>query len=383
MKNITDKKLESILKNFSSEAKPEKMFMRSLEKKLQKQFAETYSQKQSFFSRFFKLKLQFASALVAIFFTSTTIYAYASDTVVNGDLLYPLKLGTEKVEGLLAITPERKVEYYNKMADRRMKEFTHLEQKRNRIDKPTLKEAKRLIELSEKEFTILEQQIEIQPEIDIQPETKMSIEFATPNQAETGGEPLIMQDTENKPEKDIYRERKERIIKVKEKIENTREHFEEKFEPRLEELEELEREIMEEITQDPPPNNFSPPQLPPPQNFKPNNINNLKQPEPQNSDFPINIQDTQQQQQPQPGTNNFPIQPEMNDSEQPQPFSDYLKISTPKEAPKPKEYKEMTGKQLLQEQISPNIIDYDKKPKPQTQPFQEQNPQQFQPTQHL
>ena len=254
------------------------------------------------------------------------------------------------------------------MADRRMEEFTHLEQKRNRIDKPTLKEAKRLIELSEKEFTILEHQIEIQsgeiqPEIDIRSKTEMTPEFVAPTKAEMRDEPLIMQEPKNK-----------RIIKVKEKIENTREHFEEKFEPRLEELEKLEREMMKEITQDLPFNNFSPdiqdmidaqypPPQQPPQNFKPNNINNLKQPEPQNSDFPTNIQDIQQppppQQPYQPDTTDFPIQPEMNDSKQPQPFK----------APH------------LQEQISPNVINYDKEP--QTQPFQEQTPQQFPPKKHL
>ncbi|MEK7547743.1 MAG: hypothetical protein AAB540_02520 [Patescibacteria group bacterium] len=372
MKNITDKKLESILKNFSSEAKPGKMFMRSLGGKLQKQFAETYSQEQSFFNRFFKLKLQFASALVVIFFTSTTIYAYSSDSVVNGDLLYPLKLGTEKVEGLLAVTPERKVEYYNKMADRRMEEFTHLEQKRNRIDKPTLKEAKRLIELSEKEFTILEQKIEIQPEFDIETENNIQPE-------------INIQSEKRIPPEFEPQEQQEHIIKVKEKIGNTRKHFEEKFGPRLEELEELEREMMKEITEDLPFNNFPPdiqnmineqnpqqqPQQQPPKNFQPKDVNPATQPEPPNSDFPNNIQDPQQQpkQHSQPDTNNFPIQPEINDSGQPQPFSDYLKISTPK--------KEQS--QFPPEQISPNVIDYDKEPQPQTQPFKEPTPQQFSP----
>ncbi|MCX6796786.1 MAG: DUF5667 domain-containing protein [Candidatus Falkowbacteria bacterium] len=53
-------------------------------------------------------------------------YAYASSQVVRGDILYPVKQVIERVELNLAQTPEKKVEVYNKLAERRLSEIETL-----------------------------------------------------------------------------------------------------------------------------------------------------------------------------------------------------------------------------------------------------------------
>ena len=55
-------------------------------------------------------------------------YAYASDDVVRGNILYPIKQGIEKIELSLANTPEKKIEVFTKLAERRLAEVEKLSQ---------------------------------------------------------------------------------------------------------------------------------------------------------------------------------------------------------------------------------------------------------------
>ena len=158
MKNISEPQIEKMLKRLALESRPDKDFDRMLQFKLRDKFTELYAEKEepyhkgsSFFGHLLKLKLRFVTATVLLLFTSTTIYAYNSDSITNGDLLYPLKLSVEKVEVIFARTPERKIDYYNKMAKRRIRELDTLE-KRGRIDEETVVEAERLLTIAENTY---------------------------------------------------------------------------------------------------------------------------------------------------------------------------------------------------------------------------------------
>jgi len=53
-------------------------------------------------------------------------YAYASEDVVRGNMLYPIKQGIERIELSLADTPAKKANVYNKLAERRLAEIEKL-----------------------------------------------------------------------------------------------------------------------------------------------------------------------------------------------------------------------------------------------------------------
>jgi len=63
----------------------------------------------------------YALVLVLVF-GSTSIFAYASESILPGDQLYPLKLAVEEVEKQIAITPKAKIKVRQKISERRMKE---------------------------------------------------------------------------------------------------------------------------------------------------------------------------------------------------------------------------------------------------------------------
>jgi len=56
-------------------------------------------------------------------------YAYASEGVVKGNILYPIKQSIEKIELSLADTPAKKIEVYTKLAERRLAEAEKLSEK--------------------------------------------------------------------------------------------------------------------------------------------------------------------------------------------------------------------------------------------------------------
>lgn len=216
--------LEKIIEELKKETRPDKNFEQMLKFKLSEKFQEKH-EKSGFFSGKWKFKTQLSSALLIIFCTSTTLYAYNNDSVTNGNILYPVKRSAEQVEGIFANTPEQKTQYYNKMAKRRMNELTVLKN-RGQSDETTAAEAKELIGKAETEAQdIPEEIIETNqpPEESVSPQAlqivtpvKNSINLAEDQQAVTTE---IVRPTRKKTKRD-------RAI---EEITKTREKFETDF----------------------------------------------------------------------------------------------------------------------------------------------------------
>lgn len=147
--NYTEKQVEKMLNRLAQTAKPDDGFQKRLEIRLEEKFDQKF-RKNNFWPAILRFKLRFASALIVITLTSATIYAYNSDSVVRGDLLYPLKTTAERVEGFFARTPERRTLYYEKMAKRREAEINNMREKDLYYSK-TLEERDRLLELARQE----------------------------------------------------------------------------------------------------------------------------------------------------------------------------------------------------------------------------------------
>lgn len=132
MTNRPHLKPGSALKALKKEAKPDKEFVKNLEFRLIEAFNEKYEQKErAFWRNPFRFKLYFASTLSLLLLTTTSIYAYSSGSIVNGDLLYPVKRGIEDLEKIFISSPEEEVEYFNKMTERRLTELDYLEKTLN------------------------------------------------------------------------------------------------------------------------------------------------------------------------------------------------------------------------------------------------------------
>lgn len=152
MSEQENEQLEKILHSLAREAKPEKHFEQMLRTKLRERFYTNFeantSRQKKFWNIFTRFKLQLSAAFILAIFTSTTMFAYASDDITNGHILYPLKRSAEKVEGIFANSPESKTGYYNKMAVRRMRELAVLEKKGIK-DEITIKETSNLLAKAE------------------------------------------------------------------------------------------------------------------------------------------------------------------------------------------------------------------------------------------
>lgn len=109
---------------------PTPKFTKALEQQLAIRHEQLHPAKTSgFLQAFFSgNSFKFAvSTLVVILTFSTTSYAYTSDAVTEGSILYPVKRGIEQLqESILVQTPEQKVEFYEKLADRRIRELEYL-----------------------------------------------------------------------------------------------------------------------------------------------------------------------------------------------------------------------------------------------------------------
>lgn len=154
-KEITEKELEKGFKLLKKEAKPNRDFSNALWAELDAKYSasaidgpESIKDRTSIWQRLFVLQPRLAGAAMAVLvLTSTTTYAYTSERVVNGDLLYPVKRAVEQVEQAVS---SDKVAYYEKMANRRVKEVEYLREEERR-DEPTEEAAARMLELAEKE----------------------------------------------------------------------------------------------------------------------------------------------------------------------------------------------------------------------------------------
>lgn len=170
MQENNDKQLEKRLQAMAKEAKPDKNFEQMLKVRLRERFHVYHENKTArrigFWNRF---KIQLSSAFVITIFASTTMYAYASDDITNGHILYSLKRSAEKVEEVFATSPESKTNYYNKMAGRRMREIAVL-QKRGIKDEATIKETDNFLaraELAAREVPDEEIQVQNDDQSDI------------------------------------------------------------------------------------------------------------------------------------------------------------------------------------------------------------------------
>jgi|GEM_PF-3138313 len=73
--------------------------------------------------------------IVVIALGSTSIYAYASNDVLPGNQLYPLKIVLEKIEQNIAIDKTAKIANLEKVSSRRLREAVELSQKNSDSDK--------------------------------------------------------------------------------------------------------------------------------------------------------------------------------------------------------------------------------------------------------
>lgn len=112
------------LKSLKSDATPSRDFKAGLKKNLFAAYDLRYGVSKSI-SPLMKFSVAGMCALVLVFGMGTSVYAYTSPDVVEGNALYPVKAGLEQAEGALAITPQQKAQYHAKMMQRRLIEAEH------------------------------------------------------------------------------------------------------------------------------------------------------------------------------------------------------------------------------------------------------------------
>ncbi len=82
-----------------------------------------------------------AAMVLVLIFSATSIFAYASDSVVPGNIIYPLKKAVEKIEQNIAPNKTAKIAAYEKQSVRRLEEAVNLSQK-NSSTTPATKNVK-------------------------------------------------------------------------------------------------------------------------------------------------------------------------------------------------------------------------------------------------
>ncbi|TAN32743.1 hypothetical protein EPN28_04480 [Patescibacteria group bacterium] len=109
-----------------------------------------------FFAYFTHLRWGVVMASVLLLaLLATGAYAYNSDEVTEGTVLYPVKQKLEEVEELTKRTPEAKADFYLKQIKRREAEEAALERRRARIEK-----AKNRLDMLEKNIEASEEKAE-------------------------------------------------------------------------------------------------------------------------------------------------------------------------------------------------------------------------------
>ena len=107
----------------------------------QKERVEVHKHRsRSFFGKIFQQpRLAWAFSIVLLFLVVLFSAATISANSVPGDILYPLKLATEKVKFLLTFNSERKAELRLTFSDKRLHEMITVFQKSNSLDTTLLK----------------------------------------------------------------------------------------------------------------------------------------------------------------------------------------------------------------------------------------------------
>jgi hypothetical protein len=88
-----------------------------------------------------------AAMVLVVIFGATSIFAYASDSVVPGNIIYPLKKAVEKLEQNIAPSKTAKIAAYEKQSVRRLEEAVNLSEK-NSSTTPAAKNVKASIKAS-------------------------------------------------------------------------------------------------------------------------------------------------------------------------------------------------------------------------------------------
>jgi hypothetical protein len=124
-------------------SKPRSSFKRELNSKLSDKFDEIYGE-QTFFQKIIwarTTRVLLASSL-SLSMVGTSAYAYNSPQVTEGSILYPVKIGIEKVEEQTKVTTVAKVKFLIKQAERRDAEREVLVKKFNtQVSKPAVVQA--------------------------------------------------------------------------------------------------------------------------------------------------------------------------------------------------------------------------------------------------
>lgn len=109
---------------------PKGKLSRQTDFKLHITFLKLKLQKQSvnfnFLSAFRKMSPAIIAMILLLSLVYLPYYAYASENVIRGNILYPIKQGIEKIELVLADTPAKKVAVMAKLAERRLAETEKL-----------------------------------------------------------------------------------------------------------------------------------------------------------------------------------------------------------------------------------------------------------------
>lgn len=108
------------LKRVKNDLKPRGQFKHELGASLSKRFDQIYGQKSVWY-RFIWVRTTrvILASTVGVSMVTTSVYAYNSPTVTDGSILYPIKIGLEKVEEKTKTTPELKAKFLLKKVQRR------------------------------------------------------------------------------------------------------------------------------------------------------------------------------------------------------------------------------------------------------------------------
>lgn len=123
--------MKKLKKQFNIDRKYRKDLWKTLENKWKEFELPPYSWYQT---KVFRFALVCTVFVFLIGSGGTSAYAYSSDDVVDGNILYPLKKKIEVVEERLQKNPSEKAKFYLKIMERREKELVHIRKfKKNEI----------------------------------------------------------------------------------------------------------------------------------------------------------------------------------------------------------------------------------------------------------
>lgn len=115
---------------------PSVIFKVKLKKDLNQVWAKKYGQVAWYHSGLMYRTGAFATALLVLM-GGGSVFAYSNPGVVEGSLLYPVKIAIEKVEEVTRFTPEAKAKFYLKKIIRREAERERLKEPKNKIEEKT------------------------------------------------------------------------------------------------------------------------------------------------------------------------------------------------------------------------------------------------------